>query len=70
MVSSDGRFVAFVSTATNLVANTLTGDWHVYLRDLQAGVTQLLDADTNGAGVGVDLTTGPGFKRRWQRRCV
>jgi len=35
VVSSNGQFVAFVSNATNLVANTLTGDWHVYRRDLQ-----------------------------------
>ena len=31
VVSSNGQFVAFISNATNLVANTLTGDWHVYL---------------------------------------
>ena len=31
VVSSNGQFVAFVSNATNLVANTLTGDWHVCL---------------------------------------
>jgi hypothetical protein len=42
-----------------LVANTLTGDWHVYRRDLQAGVTQLLDADTNGIGTGVASTLVP-----------
>ena len=59
VVSSNGQFVAFISTATNLVTNTLAGDCHVYLRDLQAGVTQLLDADTNGVGVGVDSTTVP-----------
>jgi dipeptidyl aminopeptidase/acylaminoacyl peptidase len=59
VVSSNGQFVAFVSTASNLVASTLTGGWHVYLRDLQAGVTQLLDADTNGVGVGVAPTLVP-----------
>ena len=59
VISSNGQFVAFVSSATNLVTNTLTGDYHVYVRDLQAGVTQLLDADTNGIGVGVDATTVP-----------
>ena len=59
VVSSNGQFVAFTSNATNLVANTLTGDWHVYRRDLQAGVTQLLDADTNGIGTGVASTLVP-----------
>ena len=59
VVSANGQFVAFTSTATNLVANTLAGDWHVYLRDTAAGVTQLLDADTNGVGVGVASTMVP-----------
>ncbi len=59
VVSSNGRLVAFVSNATNLVANTLTGDWHVYLRDTKAGVTQLVDADTNGIGVGVAMAMVP-----------
>jgi hypothetical protein len=58
-ISSNGQFVAFVSNATNLVANTLMGDWHVYRRDLQGGVTQLLDADTNGVGVGVTMGMAP-----------
>jgi hypothetical protein len=59
VVSSNGRFVTFISTATNLVINTLAGDCHAYIRDMQAGVTQLLDADTNGNGVGVNPTTAP-----------
>jgi len=59
VISPDGRFVAFISTATNLVANTLTGPWHVYLRDLQAGTTLLIDADTNGVGAGVEATAVP-----------
>lgn len=59
VISSNGQFVAFISSASNLVTNTLAGDYHVYARDLQAGVTQLLDADTNGVGVGVDSTAVP-----------
>jgi hypothetical protein len=59
VVSSNGQFVAFISSASNLVTNTLAGDYHVYVRDLQAGVVQLLDADTNGVGVGVDSTAVP-----------
>jgi Tol biopolymer transport system component len=49
-VDASGRFVAFLSTATNLVVNTLPSAWHLFLRDVQSGVTTLLDADTNGAG--------------------
>ncbi len=59
VISANGQFVAFISSATNLVTNTLAGDCHVYVRDLQAGVTQLLDADTNGVGAGMDPTTVP-----------
>jgi Tol biopolymer transport system component len=59
VLSSNGQFVAFISSATNLVTNTLAGSLHVYWRDLQAGVTQLLDADTNGVGTGVDATAVP-----------
>jgi Tol biopolymer transport system component len=59
VISANGQFVAFTSTGTNLVNNSLAGSCHVYIRNLLAGVTQLLDADTNGVGVGVDATTVP-----------
>jgi TolB protein len=49
-VSPDGRFVVFVSNATNLTGNAVSNGFHVYLRDMQAGTTQLMDADTNGTG--------------------
>ena len=49
-VDSSGRFVVFQSSALNLTTNALAGDYHFYLRDLQAGTTALLDADTNGVG--------------------
>jgi Tol biopolymer transport system component len=66
-----GRFVAFLSSATNLVTNTIAGDlqkissgvtnldfgFHLYLRDLQAASTVLIDADTNAAGA--SLKTSP-----------
>jgi Tol biopolymer transport system component len=58
-ITPDGRFVAFQSTATNLVTNSLVGEFHVYVRDLQAGITQLVDADTNGIGSGVTGLTVP-----------
>ncbi len=50
VLSPDGRYVAFRSNATNLVANAVSSGFHIYLRDLQAGTTQLVDADTNGVG--------------------
>jgi Tol biopolymer transport system component len=58
-ITPDGRFVAFQSTATDLVTNSLAGDFHVYVRDLQAGITQLVDADPKGVGSGVTAITAP-----------
>ncbi len=49
-LDASGQHVTFVSTATNLVANPLLGDTHVYVRDLQAGTMTLVDVDTNGVG--------------------
>ncbi len=49
-IDPSGQLVAFSSTATNLTTNALSGACHLYLRDLQAGTTLLLDADTNGIG--------------------
>jgi Tol biopolymer transport system component len=58
-ISPDGQWIAFISSATDLTTNTLAAGFHVYLRNVPTGVTQLLDADTNGVGVGVDPTTVP-----------
>lgn len=55
-ISADGRFIAFVSTATNLVSGATTGTPEVYLRDtcLKAGSTctpstMLISAAPGGA---------------------
>jgi hypothetical protein len=53
--SGDESSLAFVSTSTNLVTNIISTGAHVYLRNLQAGTTGLVDVDTNGAG-SVDVT--------------
>src|ERR1039458_10189997 len=58
VISPDGRFVAFLSNATNLVGNAVTNVFHVYLRNLSSSTTQLVDVDTNGIGsAGETLTT-------------
>ena len=49
-VSADGRFVVFMSNATNLTGNVVSNGFHIYCRDVQAGTTQLVDVDTNGVG--------------------
>jgi Tol biopolymer transport system component len=56
---SSGRFVAFLSNSTNMVTNLLSGFYHLYLRDLQAGTTTLLDSDTSGVGTALDAATMP-----------
>jgi Tol biopolymer transport system component len=50
LASPDGRFVAFLSNATNLAPNPVLPGFHLYLRDLQSGATSLADADLNGIG--------------------
>ena len=45
-ISSDGRFVAFVSAATNLVPGV--SGLQIYLRDVQTGVTSLVSKDNSG----------------------
>ena len=55
VVDPGGRFVVFLSTATSLTTNVVAGDFHLYLRDVQAGSTTLLDADTNGFGFPKDF---------------
>jgi Tol biopolymer transport system component len=56
-ISPDGRFVAFLSNASDLVGNVVTNEFHVYLRDLQSHITQLVDVDTNGIGSTDDTMT-------------
>ena len=43
-LDSSGRFVAFLSSGANLVTNPVAAGFHAYLRDLQAGLTSLVDA--------------------------
>ncbi len=50
VLSGNGGFVAFLSNATNLVANPVSAGFHLYLYNLQSGALQLVDVDTNGAG--------------------
>ena len=47
-ISADGRFVAFDSFATNLVPGGTDGSRNVYVRDRQAGTTELADVDSSG----------------------
>jgi Tol biopolymer transport system component len=50
-ISADGRFVAFGSSATNLVAGDANGWPDVFVRDLQTGTTTLVSLSNSGAQV-------------------
>jgi len=56
-VSADGRYVAFVSHASNLVPNDTNGVTDVFLRDTVAGTTTLVSVNRSGNGSG----EGPSF---------
>jgi Tol biopolymer transport system component len=48
-MSASGRSVAFLSYATNLIPGGTNGALHVFVRDLVAGVTDLVSVDSSGA---------------------
>ena len=58
-ITPNGRFVAFVSDATNLATNPVAAGFHLYVRDMQAGTNLLVDADTNGIASITNLMTFP-----------
>jgi hypothetical protein len=47
-ISADGRFAAFYSNATNLVAGDTNGQPDVFVRDRVNGTTELVSVATNG----------------------
>ncbi len=48
VISGDGRFVAFYSIASNLVAGDTNDTWDVFVRDRQNGTTQRVSVDSAG----------------------
>jgi Tol biopolymer transport system component len=48
ILSADGRYVAFVSFADDLVPGDTNGEWDVFVRDLQTGQTRLVSVGLNG----------------------
>ena len=60
-ISADGRYVAFVSLATNLLAPgpAVPAGQQIYVRDRQTGLTSLVSVDNNAVpnpGTGVSST--------------
>ncbi|PZS25554.1 MAG: hypothetical protein DLM59_19960 [Pseudonocardiales bacterium] len=64
-ISADGRYVAFESPASNLVPGDTNGASDVFLRDVQAGITQRVSVSGSGAqGDGASFhpsIDGPGW---------
>lgn len=65
-ISNDGRYVAFTSTAADLVAKDTNGAADVFLRDRTAGATTLVSATAagvqgNGASLNPDLAPSAGY---------
>lgn len=59
-ISANGRYIAFESAATNLVANDLNGELtDVFVRDVVAGVTTLASLDCAGVTSGNDFSFAP-----------
>jgi Tol biopolymer transport system component len=47
-ISSDGRYVAFTSNATNLVVGDTNGTWDIFVRDRQSGTTERVSIGLGG----------------------
>ena len=47
-ISADGRYVAFVSLATNLVPGEANGQWGVFVHNRQTGTTERVSVATDG----------------------
>jgi Tol biopolymer transport system component len=55
-ISANGRLVAFVSSASNLVAGDTNGQRDVFVRNIAAGTTQLVSVATGGVHGNGDST--------------
>lgn len=56
-ISADGRFVMFISVATDIVAGVIDSTSHVYVRDMLSGVTVIADPSA-GSGNPCDGSSG------------
>ena len=58
-ISADGRYIAFESRATNLVANDTNTFSDIFVRDMQTGVTSLVSVNLAGTGSGTQESIKP-----------
>ncbi len=59
MISADGRYVAFVSSATNLVAGDTNGTADLFVHDLQTGQTTRVNLGSTGQQSNGSLPASP-----------
>ena len=59
VMSADGRHVAFLSQASDLVTNDFNTFNDVFVRDLQTGITRLVSVNAAGTGSGNRLSFDP-----------
>jgi Tol biopolymer transport system component len=58
-ISADGRFVAFYSSATNLVSGDANGFADVFIRDRLLGTTELVSIDSAAIQADLGVTSDP-----------
>ena len=59
-ISDDGRYVVFMSDASDLVSNDTNGVFDVFIRDLQTGTTELVSANVSGTDSGNGSSSAEG----------
>ena len=68
-ISPDGRFVAFTSVASNLVAGDTNEEADIFVHDRQTGQTQRVNVSSGGAQAN-RISSDGGNERRWALRGV
>ena len=59
-ISADGRYVAFMSDASNLVPGDTNEGWDVFVRDLRSGTTRRVSVATGGTQASLFSGSGSG----------
>ena len=75
MLSGDGRYVAFESSATNLVTSDTNGSSDVFVRDRQTGTTRRVSLTSGGSqatssSYGADISAGGRYVGFWSNAAL
>ena len=60
-MSANGRYIAFVSSASNLVAGDTNGVSDIFVRDMKIGVTRRVSVSSDGVQANDGHSDGPGI---------